>query len=65
MVATRSRDYDLNPVLNSSHTIRRGGNNNNNLFMNHDDDTHAVVAATLLTISASISVGVFITTFMV
>jgi hypothetical protein len=61
MVATRSRDYELNPVLTSSHTVVP----RDNIFMNHNDDTHAVVAATLLTISASILVGVFITTITV
>jgi hypothetical protein len=61
MVATRSRDYELNPVLQSPHTVVPRGN----IFMNHTDDTHAVVAATLLTISVSILVGVFITTLMV
>ena len=60
MVATRSRDYELNPVLTSSHIVVPHGN----IFMNHDD-THAVVAATLLSISVSILVGVFITTLMV
>ena len=60
MVATRTRDYDRNPVLQSPHTIPRGGNKNNR-FTNHD-----VVAATLLTISASILAGVFIiTTLMI
>jgi hypothetical protein len=61
MVATRSRDYELNPVLQSPHTVVPHGN----IFMNHNDDTHAVVAATLLSISVSILVGVFITTITV
>lgn len=63
MVVTRSRDYDMNPVPKSpQHPIPR---ENHIMFVNHHDDTHAVVGVTILSISISIMVGVFITTLMV
>ena len=57
MVATRSRDYDTNPVLQSPHTIVPHGGHNR--FLNHD-----VVAVALLSISISILSAVLLTNLM-